>query len=298
MNHKTFFKSIILLVILFILLDVLISFILLIGLNKFYGINQEPDILINGSSMAMSGFNRTALELITKKKIANYSHEGVSVDDRFAMINYFFHECPKSVKTVIYEVNPLIFSGTRTANNVYTIFYPFLDNRFIDRFVHERASSKEYYINKIIRTKRFDSRLMSDIIKGYFGKYDNLKTNELDTATLLQLVADKGMTEINMEKSNIEVFENTMDSIRLHNAGIVLVMMPMYYIKLQTFNGEGYKNLCDYFEDYCSSKENIRFLDLNKDSLIFNSGYFSDQLHFNVYGQQHITKIISSYLTK
>jgi hypothetical protein len=298
MNLRTFIKRTVYLLLLFIVLDYAISTILLKGLNKYYGIEQKADILINGSSMAMSGFNRTTLEKLTNKEIANYSHEGVSIDERLAMINYFFHKNPESVTTVIYEVNPLIFSGINTAANVYTIFYPYLDDRFIDRFVKERAGSKDYFIHKIIRTKRFDARLIPNIFKGYLGKYENLKTNMLDTANLSPIAARKGKTEVIMGKSAIETFENTMDVLRSHNSRIILVMMPMYYLKFQTFNSAGYQNLCMYFAEYCSSGEGIDFVDLNRDSLIYNASYFSDELHFNIYGQQQITSIITSALQK
>lgn len=294
--HKTFFIKMMLFSILFIFLDFVISVLLLSGLKKYYGFDKDPEILINGSSMAMSGFNRTELELSTNETVANYSHEGVSVEDRQAMINYFFHENAKGVKTVIYEVSPLIFSDERTADNVYTIFFPYLDDKFIDNYVKEKASKKEYYINKIIRTKRFDSRLVRLIIFGYIKKFDNLKTNKLDTSILEPTASIRGKNRVNLEKSKIEIFENTIDLIRSHNSSIILVMMPMYHIKFHSFSSTEYDILCKYFMDFCSSREGIEFLDLNQDSLIYNSDYFSDQLHFNVYGQEQITRIISSYL--
>lgn len=296
MNHKVFIKRSLLLLSLFIFMDFLISIVLLNGLNKYYGINRRPDILINGSSMAMSGFNRSEIENLTKENVALYSHEGVSVYDREAMISHFYHMFPEGVKAVIYEVSPVMFSNIKTAENVYTIFYPYMDDKAIDRYIKEKAGISEYYIHKIIRTKRFDSRLIPNVIKGYLGKYDNLKTNTLDPEALLPLIDQQDKKAVIMAESSIEVFENTIDMIRAHNSDVVLVMMPMYFIKYRTFNAEGYEKLCDYFEEYCSTRKGVEFLDLNQDSIIFNAKYFSDELHFNVYGQRCITDIISSYL--
>jgi hypothetical protein len=296
MRHLRFVGRLLVFVILFFLLDFLISLVLLEGLNKYFGFNQAPGILINGSSMTISGFNRKEIGVLTKMSIATYAYEGVSISDRYAMINHFYHLYPEGVRTVVYEINPVLFSNLKTADNVYTHFYPFLDDLTIDRYVKEKASPKEYYVNKIIRVKRFDSRLIRLIILGYLGKYENLKTNSLDTAALLPMVSQKGMTPVTIEDSNREVFERTMDLIRSHDAKILLVMMPMYYLKLQSFNKEEYSNLCKYLEDYCSSHSNVEFLNMNQDNLIYDARYFSDQLHFNVFGQQQITKIISSYL--
>lgn len=277
-------------------MDFLISTLLLHGLNKYYGLNENPDVLINGSSMTMSGFNRKNIKHLANKEIAIYAHEGVSINERYFMIEHFFEMYPASVENVVYELNPIIFSKIKTAGNVYTIFYPYMDYKNINKYIKKHASVKEFYVNKFIRTKRFDSRLIRLIMMGYLDKYDNLKTIKLDTLNLSSLITHHGATNIILEKTSIEIFEKTMDLISSNNSRIILVMMPMFYMKLQTFDNEDYNNLCQYFKDYCSSSDNIHFLNLNQDSIIYNADYFSDQYHFNVYGQRLITKVISSYL--
>lgn len=296
MKHITFLKKTLIFLLLFILFDFMISIILLNGLNKYYGINRQPDILINGSSGAMSGFNRKDIENISEKKVANYSHEGVSVNEQSAMINHFFQINPDGVKTVIYEVSPVIFSNTSSAENVSSIFYPYMDDNTVDEYIKGTVGIREYYTNKLIRTRRFDARLVRLIMMGYLGKFDNLKTATMDTTALFSMVNKKGKTEIVIENNNIKVFENTMEVIRSNNSNILLVMMPMYYLKLQEFDSNDYENLCRYFKDFCSDWEGVKYLDLNQDSLILNAGYYSDPLHFNVYGQRQITRIICSYL--
>jgi hypothetical protein len=296
MKQIVFFKSVLILMILFIVFDYLISNILLTGLNKFYGFNQEANILINGSSMIMSGLNRTDIEHLTNTKIACYSYEGVSVDDRYAMISHFFSINSHSVKTVIYEVNPLLFSDRRTSENVYKIFYPYMDNKDIDQYIHERASCVDYFLNKLIRTKRFDSRLFPPIIMGYLGKYNTIKKTQLDTTQITNYKSQKGKTPVIMERSKVEVFENTMNIIKSNNANIILVMMPIFYMKMQTFDNESYNNLCKYFESYSLSRQNVKYLDLNNENLNRKAKYFSDPLHYNIYGQKQISHLISLYL--
>jgi hypothetical protein len=296
MKPAVFFKRAFLIIIMFFLCDLLISLVLINGLNKYYGFDQKPEILINGSSMAMSGFNRTDIQSITSSHVATYAQEGVSVSDRYEMINHFFHMFPQGVKTVIYEVNPVIFSNAKSAENVYTHFFPYMDDKSIDNYVKENAGTREYFANKIIRTKRFESRVIRLIVQGYLGNYDNIKTNTFDTATLTSFEEQRGEAEVVLEKSNIEIFEETMGLIRSHNSNIILIMMPMYYLKFQTFNNDGYRVLSNYFEDFSSSHEGINFIDLNRDSLIYSSEYFSDPLHFNVYGQRQITGIVGPHI--
>lgn len=298
MKHRIFFKRFGILILLFFFLDFILSVLLLNGLNKYYGFDKHPDILVNGSSMSISGFNRTEIERSTGMRVASYSHEGVSVTDRNAMIKHFFHMYPEGIKTVIYEINPILLSDVSSAKNVYTLFYPNMDDKAIDMYIKERAGTREYITHKIVRTTRFDGRLIPTIAMGYLGKYENLKTNTMDTVPLLPLLTKQGLTEIRLEKNNIEVFENTMDLIISKNSDIILVMMPMYYMKLNTFRSSDYNALCKYLEEFSTSREGISFINLNKDSLTHNAGFFSDQLHFNVYGQRLITDIISSQLLK
>jgi hypothetical protein len=298
MNGKNFLLKIGFLLILFIVLDCLISTVLINGLNKYYGINQKPDVLINGTSVAMSGFNRTDIEHSTKCKTANYSYEGVSVEERLAMIDHFFLENPKSVRTVIYEVNPVIFSDSRIADNAYTILYPYMDNNSIDRYIRGKASNKDYYLHKFIRTKRFESRLIRLVVSGYLGQNNNIKTSGLDTSNLFQLRNQKGEVTVSMEPEKIEIFEETMDLIKFNNADIILVMMPMYYDKLQSYNNAELEALKKYFSDFSKSVEGISFLDLNQDSLVRDPGLFFDPIHYNVFGQKKITNAISSCLTE
>jgi hypothetical protein len=296
MNRLTFIFKIAILVLLFFVLDYLISCGLINGLNKYYGFHQKSEVLINGTSIAMSGFNRREIEDRTSFRTACYSHEGVSVDERYEMIDHFFKENPNSVKVVIYEVNPVIFSTNKIADNVYTIFYPYMDNRSIDRFVKERAGNIDYYIHKLVRTSRFDARLLRLVASGYSGNYENLKTNKLDTSNLVQFLDQKDILHVILEPDKIKVFENTMELIAANNSRIILVMMPMYYYKLETYNSIELEELYKYFESLSQKETDITFINFNQDSLVRDAGLFSDPLHFNLSGQQRISRIICNYL--
>jgi hypothetical protein len=296
MKHLLFIKRAIVLLLLFFLVDYLISLVLFNDLNKPFNLDHHPEILINGSSMSGSGFNTWEIEDRTSKHIAAYIREGVSVVDRQAMIDHFFDLYPEGIETVIYEVNPVLLSGIKTAANVYTHFYPFMDDSTMNQYIKERATPREYYIHKLIRTTRFNSRSFIGFFAGIIGFSGNVKTNSLDEGMLRPLIAEKGKDEVIINDANREVFEETMTTILSRHASVLLVMMPMHYIKLQTFDEDGYKKLDKYFSEYARSRNHIEFLDLNQDSMIYDAGNFSDPLHFNVNGAQQITNIISDYI--
>jgi hypothetical protein len=298
MTSIQFIKRTIIFLILFFLVDYLISLVLFNDLNKTFNLDHHPEILINGSSMSGSGFNTWEIGERTNKQIAAYIREGVSVVDRNAMIEHFFHLYPEGIETVVYEVNPVLLSGIKTAANVYTHFYPFMDDRTIDRYIRERATPREYYIHKLIRTTRFESRSFIGFVTGLVGFSRNIKTNTLDEGTLRPLMAEKGTEDVIINEENRKVFEQSMETILSHHARVILVMMPMHYIKLQTFNEEGYRKLTDYYQKYALSRDSVEFLDLNRDSMIYDARNFADPLHFNANGQQQITNIISDYINK
>jgi len=259
--------------------------------------NHEIQVLINGSSMSGSGFNRKEIENITGKNVASYIYEGVSVHDRYEMISHFFNMYPDGIETVIYEINPVLLSGMKTSENTYTHFYPFMDDKTISDYIKRNSPhARDYLIHKYLRTTRFESRSFVDVISGYLNFSGNIKTNTLDTTLLRSLVSERGQVYIEIKDADRKVFEETMYKIREHKSNVILVMMPIYYLKLQTYNSESYNDLCRYFNDFSLGAEGVSFIDLNQDSLIFNPRYFSDLLHFNVYGQQQITQLISKYL--
>lgn len=298
MKASVFFKRLIILAVLLLLIDFSISKILLVGLEKYYGFGQNAEIFINGSSMTGAGIDKNSIELETQNQVVIFARFGASVDDRFAMINYFYSEYPKSAKTVIYEVNPLLFSGISTADNVYTLFYPFMDNSAIDEYIKAESSVRDYYMHKWLRTTRYDVSLFNLSVKGYLGAYSNIKTTVLDTTKLSNLKQHEGEMEVSMNPNKIAVFENTMKILSGNGAKVYLVMMPIYYLKNQTFDSVGLQKLYDFYEHYQATHENIVFKNFNQGEFSTRFEFFSDPLHLNREGQKELTKSIIDELGK
>ena len=244
----------------------------------------------------MSGFNRKIISLKTGKKVASYCQEGASVEDRYAMIRHFLLNEGTHVHSVIYEVNPLIFSEQVTAENVYTRFYPYMDEWSIDQYISKNAPPWDYLIHKFIRTSRFDSRLLISITKGYLGRYDDVKLNSLKENEIKSLVVRRNTLPVILNKKLMTTFENTISLISNNSANTIIVMMPMYYVKKQSFDRIGYKKLSLYFENFCQNKANVKYIDLNRSKMTYSVSYFTDPLHFNVYGQTKLSEIISSLI--
>jgi hypothetical protein len=262
------------------------------GLDRYYGFNSRPEILINGSSMTLSGFHKSLIEKETNKKVSIYAKEGVGIEERYAMLKHFFSGEGNSVKIVIYELNPLLFSNQLTADNAYMLFYPFMDNDAIDKFIKKKASILDYYTHKYLRSVRFDALTMNFVFKGYFNSYENFKTSSIDPNIAYFPPEQIGKTSIEINKGKLAIFENTIALLAAKKIKVILVMMPIYYQKQATYDPISYANLTAVFNETAERYKDINFVDLNTPDLTYDAALFGDLLHLNREGQKTVTSSI------
>lgn len=297
MNYRRILRNGLLFIIAFFIIDLLISSFLVKGLIKYYGFEMQPQILINGSSMSYYGFNKNYIEINAGKNVSPYVRGGVNIEDRYFMIQHFLSNYSSNLETVIYEINPTLFSNAAISKNVHKLFLPFIDQKSFKGYFKERMDLKSYYSYRIIKTARFnDDQLKINSFRGYLKKYDNWQQDVIDTTKIVELIKGKDSVFIEMRIENIEIFQKTMKLLTDQNATIYLVMMPIYCHKKESYQTESYNNFCSYFETFCHSSPNTYFIDFNSiDSLTDFNGFF-DPIHLNTRGQKDLSKIIVNIL--
>ncbi|MDO4528684.1 MAG: SGNH/GDSL hydrolase family protein, partial [bacterium] len=121
---KHLFRLAIFLLILFGI-DWSVSGFLRMGMERYYGIGQNADILIIGHSHMMKTCNKDSLEKGLNMKIAKYCREGVLVQQRHAMVqHYLSKENGHAAPYVLYGVDPLMFRDVSAlSHNLHKIFY-------------------------------------------------------------------------------------------------------------------------------------------------------------------------------
>ncbi len=281
---------------LFFVIDFGISTVLLTGLNKYFGLDSNANILLNGSSMSLAGFDKVKIEKATNKKVAFYSRNGVSLEDRSTMLKHYFNQSTQKTEIVVLEVNPLLFSKKFTAANVYRLFLPFMDDAAIDDFVKSKTTTKDYWVRKLIRTSRYDIDLFSLSLKGYMGVYENKKTQVLDPNALAGLRANANTVPVEFDAERVALFKETIELAKRRSEKIVLVNMPIFDTKMKTFKVEEYQVFLNFFKDYAKTHQNFYFLDLNQQHIISNPNLFSDPLHVNVDGQTKVSDALVKFL--
>jgi hypothetical protein len=295
MGFSAWLKKALIFLVCFFVIDFAISQLLLTGLNKYFGLDSNSEIFINGSSMAMAGFDKTNLEHSLDKKIAFYTRVGVSLQDRNAMLHHYFDGNKNETEVAIYEVNPLLFSKRFTAENVYLLFLPFIDEPGMSAFVESKTSTKEFWFRKIFRSSRYNVDLITTAIKGYAGNYENQKHQVLDTKALSGFEKEINTVPVELDPQKIALFMESIELMKVHSKKIILVNMPIYSAKMKTFKSLEYENYLKKVSGFSKDNE-VYFLDMNQSDLVHNPDYFADPLHLNSAGQAQVTKLLTSFI--
>jgi len=298
MKFATWLKRAVVFLVLFFVIDFAISEAMLKGLNRYFGLHSQSDMFINGSSMAMAGFDKTNLEHSLHKKIAFYTRTGVSLQDRSAMLHHYFDASTATTDIAVFEVNPLLFSKKFTAANVYMLFLPFIDEPSMSDFVRSNTDAKEFWIRKFIRCSRYNTDMIALAIKGYTRNYENQKNLVLDLNALEGLKSEANTVKVELDPQKIKLFKDCVALMKQHCNKVILVNMPVFVTKLKTFKTDEYQEYMDVVQQVASASGQIHFLDLNQPDIIDNASYFSDPLHLNASGQVEVTKAMTQFMEK
>ena len=291
MSKKTFTLYIVLFFGLFFIADRTSHMVLIKGLNQYYGINEPNEVALVGHSHLMLGLDKTQIENALGKGVSKYTREGVNVSDRLVMIKQLINQNP-NLKTVIYGVDPWTFTGEGLSNNSYKLFYPFMDDYNIDNYITTYSDKLDYLTKKYIKSSRYNELLMSGAVRGYLGKWDNLKFGEVDTLKLKKEIQKGDYRKIVNNNANIEIFEETISLLKANDIDVILLFLP-FVDMLQDIQEEEFETTIQIFKS--QTKDDISFLNLQEP---YSHDYklFFDPIHLNPQGQEKITNELILFL--
>ena len=152
----------------FLILDFTVSIFLKNGLEKYYGLDAEAKIALIGHSHLMLGIDKVKMEDKLGVNVAKYTSEGVNVSNRKLMIEHLLNKNDE-IETIIYGVDAWTFTGEGLSENSHVLFYPFLSDSSINKFVKNNTSQIDYWTRKIIKSSRYNENLIASSIRGYFS---------------------------------------------------------------------------------------------------------------------------------
>lgn len=275
-------------ILLFFTVDFCISFFLADGLKKYYGLNTPSEILMVGHSHTMLGLDKYKIEESIHCKVAKYAIEGANVQDRFTMIKHFLHQNGDSVKIIIYDVDAFFITGEGLSKNSYKLFFPFMDDLYIDEYLRmETKSCYEYLIKKWIRTSRFTDLNLNGSLRGHLGFYSNLKYGVIDTLEYKKRIDKNDFRKITFDKQLQEKFEEILKLVSGKNIKLVLLLIPTIDILNRT-EPEKYDKAIGLLREYSQKYKNVYFLNYNYE-LAKEHDLFYDAVHLNQKGNREVT---------
>lgn len=276
-------------VFLFAIIDRGTKSILNFGLDRYFGLNQLSKILFIGHSQLMLAVDKQTFEQAIQSSISKYCREGVNVADRNAMIKqYLSLPCSDSLKVVFYGVDQFLFTGAGLSQNSYKLFYPFIDNPNIDRYIKESTNEYDYWLHKIICSTRYSDALINSAIRGWRKDWSNYKEGNLNIEALIKQINQGQQRRIHFEKELVDSFEETLHVLTQKNIKVILVNTPIAK-PLNDYEPEAYQKMIHYFEQKAATSPLIYYWDMNPE---YSENYelFFDPIHLNPKGQKVITK--------
>lgn len=274
--------------VLFFVLDFGISFGLRKGLDRYFGLDQNSEILLIGHSHLMLATDKKMLEDSLHVKVSKYCREGVGVDVREYMISHYLSLPNKdSLKTVIYGVDQYMFNNNDLSSNPYKLFYPFMDNQAIDSFIKQNAESKDYWQHKIIKTSGYTDGLINSAMRGWMKNWSNYKVGRVN---IKKIRKEKSGRKITIDPKLKEDFERTIELLTSRGIDVVLLNTPIIK-EYNDYEPEKRKEVIDYLRKLADSSDKIYYWDLNP-KYEDQYQYFFDPIHINNEGQPMITKEI------
>ncbi|MFI3297227.1 MAG: SGNH/GDSL hydrolase family protein [bacterium] len=253
-------------------------------------------MLIIGHSHLMLSTDKERIEKELGVNVSKYTREGVNVYDREVMIEQYLNsKYSDSLKVVLYGVDLYTFTGAGLSENVYKLFYPFIDDKYIDSYVKHYADDVDYWMHKIIRTTRYnDDVLKNAAVRGWCKNWDNMKYGNIDINHYKAILQKGDERNILMEEELIISFKRTIDNIICRNIKVVLINTPTIDL-LNNYDRDKFNFITDWFLSYAANNNMVEYWDFNPEYADQYS-IFYDKIHLNSSGQQIITTEIIEQL--
>ena len=282
-------KGFLLIIIIFFACDFIVERVMKHGVDEMYGLNQYADVLLIGHSHLMLATDKQQMERDLGMKVSKYTREGVNVSDRRMMIQQFLDSgYGDSLKVVLYGVDLCTFTGEGLSANSYKLFYPFMDDAKIGRYIREQGGAQDYWLHKLVRTTRYnDDAMKNGVARGWLHNWSNMKSGVIDIEAYKQQLARGGERHIEMNPELIAEFCETIEMLTTRGVKVALVNTPTLDL-LNAYEPERYQMMVDWFQQYADSLDLVEYWDFNPE-YSHRHELFHDRLHLNANGQQVIS---------
>lgn len=291
-----FFCKFFLMLLLVVGADRLVGALLKTGLDRYFGLQNGAEVLLVGHSHTMLGIDTELLEQALGVTVAKYAVNGANVFDRLAMLRHFLGANPGKVKLVVYDVDDRAFTGEGMSSNSYRLFYPYIDNADMRKYLQDNAgTSEEFFCRKYLWSLRFNATDLNLALRGLFDIRDNFKSGKVDIPSLREDIRADRQVAIKIDPQYREAFDETVRLVRSYNTRLVLCYIPTVDL-LSQMDQSGHENVVKIFSNYDKNDEEVKFLCFQES---FGSRYelFADAVHLNRDGKKIFTEMLAMKLS-
>jgi hypothetical protein len=280
-----FISRFILFLFLLIAADRITGYVLEGGIYSYFGLKEQVEYLVIGSSPAVLGTDKESLEKELKAKVAIYSMQGASTEDRLVLIEHFFSINKSNLKLIIYELTPHIFTSEGLSQNSHHLLFPFIGDKVIRSYVQKKCKSKtEFYLRLLFQTSRYNESTLNFAFRGLLKKHSNLKFGQINIESVRKAVQSNNYRKIAFEKDCISIFQKTVGYIRSKKIKCVYVFFPTIDI-LNEAEPHKWIEIKKMVSSVVSPDSSNYLIDYNP-QFHKKYNYFFDHLHLNQEGQK------------
>ena len=287
MTDIQFIRKILFILFLFLIVDFLLFSVFKKGIDLYYGMNKEAEVLLVGHSHTVLGLDSAQLERELHIPVAKYATAGANIQDRFWMLQQFVEEHP-SVKIVVYDVDPRLFDSEGLSSASYTLFLPYLDDKVMSEYMKQEATWQEYYAGKLIRTTRFRDQTINIALRGLSGKIQNKKSGQFKAETVKHYLEREKNHSIRINPEAIQLFHDTIGYLTAKEIRVILTFIPVVDL-LTKLDPVKTTQVTSIFQNIANNSKKVFFFNYNKDYQHDHS-LFYDMRHLNIKGNGLVTE--------
>ena len=289
--------NLVIFLLLYVAIDHLLAALLKQGIDRYYGFDRDAKILVVGHSRAVHGIDGAILEQMTKKPVAKYTIQGTTLADHSMMFRHYVSEHPKSVQVAVYVVDDFLFSKG-LGSNQYRLFYPFMDNEIVDRYINSYSPSAEDYLaHKLVKLNRFSEGTVQNTARlGFLGRTEQSPRAKANLEEVKRKIASINLGEQKkIIPGNIDRFLDIVQFLRSRNIKVLMIYMPFIDL-VSDQNRETRLQTTEILREVASKDSGITLIE-TADALSRRHDLFIDATHPNRAGQELYTRIIAERIS-
>lgn len=260
-RRSIFFKLTIVLT-LFFLGDAVIYGFLKHGMDHYYGMDKQAQILSVGHSHSVLGIDAERIEKELRVPVAKYAMAGANTLDRCWMIRQFVEEHP-SVQLVIYDVDPRLFDSKGLSSASYTLFLPYINNPVISKYLEKQATWQEYFVCLLVKSARFRDQTINIALRGLLGKIENKKDSRIRVEQFNNYLEREKRRKIKVYPGSIKSFKDSIEYLSEKGITVLLTFIPVIDL-LNNIDPINQERAVGLFKKIARNNNNVFFLDYNK----------------------------------